>query len=140
MLLYLLALLGALRADSVTLDIRLPAGVRVGHPVPITLRVTNTGATPLTLYLQGRPASFDVIVSRRDGTVVWRRLEGAVISAILQVRTLAPAETLELQDTWDQKTNRGEPVGPDDYVVTGVLPTDPPAELRSTPVPLRITP
>jgi hypothetical protein len=140
MLLYILALSSALLADSMTLDIKLPAEVPVGHPVPITLRLTNTGRAPLTVYFQGRPVAFDIIVSRRDGTVVWRRLKGAVISAILQVRTLAPAETLEFQDTWSQKTNNGDPVSPGDYLVTGVLPTDPPAELRTTPLPLRLTP
>ncbi len=139
MLLYGLNLLGIF-LGSMTLQIVLPATVRSGEAVPITLRLTNTSREPVTAYLQGRPVAFDVIVSRHDGTVVWRRLEGAVVSAILQVRTLAPGEVLEFSDTWSQQSNLGESVGPGEYLVTGVLPTDPPAELRTQSVPIRILP
>ena len=139
MLLNVLNLLGAFLA-SMTLQIVLPPTVRVGEAVPITLRLTNTGRKPVTAYLQGRPVAFDVIVSRRDSSVVWRRLEGSVVSAILQVRTLAPGEVLEFGETWSQRSNLGKSVGPGEYLVTGVLPTDPPAELRTQPVPLRILP
>jgi hypothetical protein len=71
---------------------------------------------------------------------VWRRLEGAIVPAVLQVRSLAPGEVLEFHDTWPQRTNLGAAVGPGDYLVTGVLPTDPPAELRTHAAPLRILP
>jgi hypothetical protein len=123
-----------------TLEIRLPAEVRRGDTVPITLRVTNTSSKPLTIYLQGRPVAFDNIVSRRDGTTVWRRLKGAVVSAVLQVRTLAADEVLEFTDTWYQQSNLGESVVPGEYLVVGALPTDPPAKLRSEPGLLRILP
>jgi hypothetical protein len=139
MLLYALNLLGIL-LGAMTLQIVLPPTVRMGEAVPITLRLTNTSREPVTAYLQGRPVAFDMIVSRHDGTVVWRRLEGAVVSAVLQVRSLTPGEVLEFSDTWLQQSNRGESVGPGEYLVTGVLPTDPPAELRTQPVPLRILP
>jgi hypothetical protein len=59
---------------------------------------------------------------------------------VLQVRSLAPGAVLEFHDTWPQRTNLGAAVGPGDYLVTGVLPTDPPAELRTETVPLRIIP
>jgi uncharacterized protein (DUF58 family) len=139
-LLYTLSLLGTLLLNSVTLDIVVPATVRVGEPVPITLRLTNTSRKPVTIYLQGRPVAFDVIVTRRDGTPAWRRLDGAVISAILQVRQVKPGEVIEFSDTWSQLTSGGQSVPSGDYLVTGVLPTDPPAELRSAPMPLRIIP
>jgi hypothetical protein len=139
MLPYALNLLGTLLA-SMTLQIMLPTSVPVGAAVPITLRLTNTSPKPVTAYLQGRPVAFDIIVSSRDGALVWRRLEGAVIPAILQVRTLAPGEVLEFSDAWLQQNNRGESVGPGEYLVTGVLPTDPPAELRTPSAALRILP
>jgi len=123
-----------------TLQIVLPDTVRSGEAVPITLRLTNTDRKPATAYLQGRPVAFDIIVSRHDGSVVWRRLEAAVVPAVLQVRSLAPGEVLEFHDTWPQRTNLGAAVGPGDYLVTGVLPTDPPAELRTRPAHLRILP
>ena len=134
-----LSLLGIL-LGSMTLRIVVPARVRVCEPVPITLRLTNTGRKPVTAYLQGRPTAFDIVVTRADGSPVWRRLEGAVVPAVLQVRTLAPGEVLELTDTWSQQTNAGTVVGPGEYLVTGVLPTDPPAELRTGPARLRIMP
>jgi hypothetical protein len=139
MLPYALSLLGTL-LTSMTLQIALPTTVRVGEAVPITLRLTNTSREPVTAYLQGRPVAFDIIVSRQDSSVVWRRLEGAVITAVLQIRTLAPGEVLEFSDTWSQRTNAGESVGSGEYLVTGVLPTDPPAELRTQSRVLRILP
>jgi Intracellular proteinase inhibitor len=138
-LLYALSLLGIL-LGPMTLHLVMPAGVRVGQGVPITLRLTNAGRRAADVYLQGRPAAFDIVVTRRDGTPVWRRLEGAIVPAVLQVRSLAPGAVLEFHDTWPQRTNLGAAVGPGDYLVTGVLPTDPPAELRTRPVPLRILP
>jgi hypothetical protein len=131
----LLACLG-----SMTLQIVLRDTVRSGEAVPITLRLTNTSRKPATVYLQGRPVAFDIIVSRHDGEVVWRRLEGAVVPAVLQVRTLGPGEVLEFNDSWSQRNNQGKPVRPGEYLVAGVLPTDPPAELRTKTVPLRILP
>jgi Intracellular proteinase inhibitor len=139
-LLYTLGLLGTLLLDSVTLDIVVPSTVRIGEAVPITLRLTNTERKPVTVYLQGRPVAFDVIVTRCDGTPVWRRLDGAVTSAILQVRQLAPGAVIEFSDAWSQQTGGGQSVGAGDYLVTGVVPTDPPAELRTRAVPLRILP
>jgi hypothetical protein len=139
-LLYTLTLSGTLLLNSVTLDIVVPATVHVGQAIPITLRLTNSSRKPVTIYLQGRPIAFDITVTRPDGTPVWRRLDGAVVSAILQVRELKAGEVIELSDTWPQLDKGGQSVPPGDYLVTGVLPTDPPAELRSASVPLRILP
>ena len=139
MLLYVLNLLGIL-LGSMTLHLVMPASVRVGEEVPITLRLMNADRQAADVYLQGRPTAFDIVVTRRDGTPVWRRLEGAVVPAVLQVRSLAPGAVLEFHDSWPQRTNLGAAVGPGDYLVTGVLPTDPPAELRTRPAPLRILP
>ena len=92
--------------------------------MPITLRVINSGAGPLELSLLGRSPVFAITVSRLDGDVVWRRLEGETAPMILQLRTLAPGETLALHDDWDQRTNRGKLVELGDYVVEGALLTD----------------
>lgn len=139
MLLYALSLLGIL-LGPMTLHLVMPARVRVGEGVPITLRLTNADRRAADVYLQGRPAAFDIVITRRDGTPVWRRLEGAVVPAVLQVRSLAPGAVLEFHDSWPQRTNLGAAVEPGDYLVTGVLPTDPPAELRTRPARLRILP
>jgi len=78
----------------------------------------------MDLYLTGRSITFDIIIARPDGEVVWRRLQHVATQQILQVKHLAPGETLELTDRWHQRTDAGAPLTPGDYVVTGVIPTD----------------
>ena len=122
------------------LELTVPAEVPTGHSVPILLRLTNASNAAQDLALQGRPSAYDVIVTRRDGAIVWRRLEGEVIQSILRLQTLAPGESLEFRHSWNQRDNSGQRVPPGEYFVTGVLPTDPPAEVRTQAVPLRILP
>jgi Intracellular proteinase inhibitor len=135
-----LALSFAAVADSMHLEIVLPDSVRAGEPVPVTLRLTNTSQKRLTVYLQGRPIAFDLTVRRLDGTIVWRRLEGEVVSAILAVRQLEPGASLEFEEAWGQVSSTGEAVSPGDYRVTGALPTDAPEPLQTSPALLRIVP
>jgi Intracellular proteinase inhibitor len=136
--LVLLALAAALgrQPDSMRVELVVPPKVAAGAPVPIAIRISNTTARPIELHLQGRTVVFDLIVSRRDA-VVWRRLEGEAVTAILQLRMLAPGEVLELKDTWHQTDGAGRPVGPGEYSVSGMVPTDA-APLRVGPVRLTI--
>jgi hypothetical protein len=136
--LVLLALAAALgkQPDSMRVEIVVPPKIAPGAPVPITIRIGNTTARPIELHLQGRTVVFDLVVSRGDA-VVWRRLEGESVTAILQLRMLAPGEVLELKDTWHQRDGTGRAVGPGEYSVTGVVATDA-APLRAGPVTLTI--
>ncbi|HUH13059.1 MAG TPA: BsuPI-related putative proteinase inhibitor [Longimicrobiales bacterium] len=111
-------------ADSLRLRLRVPGRVAAGEPVSITLRVENRTERTLTLYLVGRVIAFDLVVEDRDGAVVWRRLEDEVIQAILRLETLPPGEALVLEDSWDQRSNAGEPVPPGEYRVRGELLTE----------------
>lgn len=124
--------------DSLRLEIVAPPRVRVGEPVPVTLRVTNTGKQPVELYLTGRPVAFDIIVARPGGEIVWRRLQGETVAAILQVRILASGDSLEFKDEWNQRTDAGESVEAGDYTLRGVLLTDEAEGLRFGEVPLRV--
>jgi hypothetical protein len=117
--------------DSMRVEILVPPSVEVGEPVPIAIRISNTADRSIQLHLQGRTTVFDLTVSRGD-SVVWRRLEGETTPAILQLRSLAPGEVLELKHTWDQRSNAGSPVGPGSYRVAGEMPTD--------AVPIRVGP
>jgi hypothetical protein len=113
---------------------------RTGERVPITLRLQNTSNKAVDVYLTGRPIAFDLVVAREGGEVVWRRLEGETVPMVLQIRQLATDEILKFQEIWDQRTNRGEPVGPGLYTLQGFLLTDSPDPLTTAPVPLRIVP
>ncbi|HEY8470515.1 MAG TPA: BsuPI-related putative proteinase inhibitor [Longimicrobiales bacterium] len=130
----------AATSDSLAFTIHVPDSVRAGEPVPIALRVTNRTSAPIDLHLLGRTIAFDIVVTREDGTPVWRRLEGQAVQSILQLRTLAPGETLELSDRWDQRGRGGAAVPPGLYRVHGELPTDEPEPLRTPPASLRILP
>lgn len=133
-----LVLSSLLLQDSVAFRVEVPAAAPAGEPVAIVLRLTNKTERPLTLALQGRPIAFDVTVTREDGTLVWRRLEGAVVSAILAVRRLEPAESLVFETVWDGRRPDGSPAPPGGYQVTGALPTDTPEGLTTLPTPLRL--
>lgn len=128
--------MAAAAADSLRLQIEVPAQVPAGRPVPIVLRASNAGKRPRELYLLGRTATFDVTITAEDGRTIWRRLQDSTVPAILQVRTLAPGEVLEARYDWDQRASGGAAVGPGRYTVRGALLTDarpletPPAALR----------
>jgi len=125
------------QVDSMRVELVVPSRVAAGQPVPMTLRLRNTLDRPITLYLQGRPVAFDLVVEQSEGAVIWRRLEGAAASAILGVRTLAPGEVLDFKESWDQRSRAGRQVRPGKYSVSGSVLTDG-EPIRAGPVPLRI--
>jgi hypothetical protein len=101
--------------------------------IPIVLRLENKGAAPLQLYLRGRAIAFDIVIRDAAGEVVWRRLEGETIPAIIQFKLLRGGEVLELPHEWDQRTNRRELVEPGYYTAQGTLLTDRPEPITSAP-------
>jgi hypothetical protein len=133
-----LVLYSLLLQDSIAFRVHAPTSVHAGEPVPIELVLTNRTERPITLYLQGRPLAFDVTVTREDGRLVWRRLEGQVDSAIQAVRALAPAESLTFEVVWDGRLPGGAPIPAGQYRITGSVPTDQPEALTTPPVPLQI--
>ncbi|HZM26076.1 MAG TPA: BsuPI-related putative proteinase inhibitor [Gemmatimonadales bacterium] len=139
-MLYSLLLAAALVTDSMTLDVSVPHNVRAGEPVALAIHLTNSGTAPMTLYLRGRPAAFDLIVTDTRGKIVWRRLENAVTSMALQVRELAAGESLTFEDVWSQRTNAGAVVQPGEYRVKGQLLTDTDTPLETPLRSFRITP
>jgi hypothetical protein len=125
-------------AGSLRFEIDLPPRVAVGEPVPITLRATNAGDDSIDLYLRGREIAFDITVASETGEIVWRRLEGQTVPAILQIRTLEPGESLELNEVWNQETNAGTPAKPGLYAVKGTFPGESRRPATTPAAPLRI--
>jgi len=123
--------------DSLELDLQVPDTVRIGDPVPIVLTITNRTTRRLALYLRGREITFDVTVSRPGGALVWRKLEGEVIPAIVRLEELAPGAVLTVRDSWHQRDQAGRPVPPGEYQV-GVEVLTEGQPLRAPAVRLRI--
>ena len=111
-------------ADSLRLRLEMPERAAPDEPVPITFKVQNVTDRDMDLYLTGRPIAFDLIVTGEDGEVVWRRLEGETVPMVLRIETLEPGKALELEETWDQRSNVGERVPPGAYTVRGELLTE----------------
>jgi len=103
----------------------------------MVLRLRNDGPAA-DLVLQGRPVAFDLVVTRPDGTAVWRRLAHETVPAILALHRLRAGERLEWRDSWGLVDDQGDAVPPGDYLVTGRLPTEPGSHLASPPVRLRL--
>lgn len=126
-------------SDSLRLTLDVPAAVSAGEPVPVALRLANVSDRALELHLVGREIAFDIVVERQGGGAVWRRLAHTTVQGILQIRTLAPREVLELRDAWRQRDDRGRAVPPGIYTVRGEVPTeDPRNPLRTGAARLRI--
>jgi len=123
-------------AARVTL--RVPRSAPLGSKVPIVVLIENESAAPVELYLRGREIAYDIRVTRAGGDVVWRRLEGQVVPAILRLETIAPGKPIELRDSWDQRNNAGETVAPGEYAVSATVLSDGHSTLESVTLPLRI--
>jgi hypothetical protein len=106
---------------KMVVEIELPSSVSIRMPVPVTLRVRNTGTGPAELALTGRPIAFDIVVERTDGTEVWSRLHGETVSMMLQVTILQPGESLEFKHSWDQRDNDRQAVPAGTYAVRGAV-------------------
>jgi hypothetical protein len=124
--------------EQIRFDIEAPQRLPSGEPVPITLIIGNTSDRHVDLYVTGRPVAFDIVITSADGTVVWRRLEGQTIAAILQVLELRPHSTFELRDDWMQRTNKGVAVEPGRYKIVGELIMERQGSLVSRPANLEI--
>jgi hypothetical protein len=120
-------------ADTVRVELDVPAQVTAGDSVPITVRVQNISNRRLDLSLLGREIAFDILISTRAGQQVWRRLEGAALQSILQVKSLAPGEAFELHAVWRAAT-------PGEYLVSASLPTDAAPLVTRQPTALRVLP
>jgi len=124
--------------DSLQVELEVPPVVRTIDSVPITIRLRNTGDKQIQVYLAGRPIAFDISITGPGAALVWRRLEGQSIPAILRIETLLPGEMLELRDVWNQRTREGSRAAPGIYSVQGTILSDSPTPLQTPVALLRI--
>lgn len=110
-----------------------PTRSRVGATVFLILRLRNPSHRPVEAHFLGRTIVFDIVAARADGSIVWRRLAKGAGPSILQIRTLAPGETMEWRDGW-------QPREPGHYRLQGILPSDEPEPRRTPWRTLTVTP
>jgi hypothetical protein len=79
------------------------------------------------LELGGRPErpSLDVVVTRPDGSEVWRRSRHEELPSAAVPWTIRPGEVIGTGTAWDQRDDDGAPVPPGTYHVRGILPAAP---------------
>jgi hypothetical protein len=118
-----------------TVTLRAPARARSGDGVIFAVHVESR--TKTTVYLRGRRPTAEIVLSR-DGTVVWRSLEGATIPAVVQVVTITPAAPVRIDVRWDGRGRTREPLRPGVYRAHAELLTDLPEPIRSAPIALEV--
>ena len=100
---------------QVALDVRSEGSVR------FMLQVRNVAPRQVALLLRGRSPTLDVEVRRAGGEIIWRRLEGEVVQAIVQVRVLEPGEVLQVAAEWDRRLSGGGSAAPGAYEAAALL-------------------
>jgi len=113
--------------DSLQFELDVPARVRAGGSATVKLRVRNAGSAPLTIYLRGRDIAFDLVVRDQLGRIVWRRLEGQMIPAVVRAVTLEAGRQLEFHDAWHPPGD----LPPGSYTIVGELLRDEPDPFRT---------
>jgi hypothetical protein len=83
-------------AQAIALELTAPPEARSGEPVPIDLRITNTGDEPLVLWWSGhnqipRSHHSDIVIFQ-DGKPIWRAIDAYDVRAS-GIVTLGPGES-----------------------------------------------
>ena len=91
-----------------------------GEPVVLTFEVKNTTSVRQSFRFSDG-CQHDFLVQQEDSSVWSVSHDRACIQSLTSFE-LEPGETWTRSDTWDQRSNKGEPVGPGDYDATARLP------------------
>jgi hypothetical protein len=113
--------------SALVAEVRTPSAVSSGQPVSLRLVVRNTSNRPVWLEIGDSTYAFNLIVAESDGVEVWNRLQSmrnGPIPAILKTYAIAPGDSVQFQDTWDQQADHGRQVAPGTYSVRGALNTN----------------
>lgn len=130
--------------SSLSVQLKVETPVQLGESVTMTLKVRNNGIRPVTLTFTNPPEA-DFVVMTGDGAEIWRWSHGkAFIMSGTNTLVVPPPVVLppgggkEYEVEWDQKDNDGNPVPAGNYLVQGILNTNP--VIQSDVHPLQILP
>jgi Intracellular proteinase inhibitor len=126
-------------SPPLALHLEAPVQARAGEKIRFKLKVKNTSGRALDQPLAGQPPH-DFVVTRTDGTELWRWSRGEVVRDVLELKTFQAGEEVLFEAEWNQRGNDGRPLPPGRYAVRGVLNADPPEKLETKPRPLVIEP
>jgi hypothetical protein len=99
--------------------------------------LVNRSSGILNLGLQGLPpARFSV--ETRSGERLWESTYGEAIQQVLELRTLAPSDSLVYTCRWNLAGNNGVRLPQGDYLVRGWIELDAPYSAHAGPVAVRI--
>jgi hypothetical protein len=102
------------------LSLSAPGVVRAGTTAEFILTVTNASLRSISLPVADDAYTFDVIVRKRGGELVWRNpATGSTASAGKYF--LASGEQVTFRAGWGLRDANGHPVAPGEYTVEGQL-------------------
>ena len=122
---------------SLTVSLLAPDAVPSGNDLSFEVVLRNETDDTVVAHLHGREIVWDVVVTDSAGEVLWQRLSGAIIPAILRLDTFAPGESRRFHTTWDRRDPEGRRVGPGTYFAKARVPSDA-GDLLSPEVVIRI--
>lgn len=124
----------AAAGGALALLLDVPATVRAGEEVPVAVTVVNRGAAAVEIG----GLHMDVVVTRTDGTEVWRRSrhEPTAPPARPEVM-LRPSEMRGSGWSWNQRDDGGRPVHPGTYRIRAEAAA---VQLKSEPRMVTISP
>jgi hypothetical protein len=97
-----------------------------GAAVPLRLVVHNSSDSPVWLETGDSAYAFDFVVSDSSGAQVWSRLQSRrndPVPMIIRSRPIAPGDSVVFTDSWNQRTDGGDPAMPGRYSIRGTLDT-----------------
>jgi hypothetical protein len=129
--------------DMVVVYVEAPQVAESGDPIPLRLVVENHSGKPVELHGAAHYQRYGFTVTDTTGKEVWRTRPGEVIDLISTRWTIAAAQTIEHEETWNQIGNDGHTVRPGTYFIRafmrgGIEAKD--SKTMSDPIEIRILP
>lgn len=107
--------------QALRVQVVVPEYAAQGTAISIKLVVNNASSATIRVSQKGCPPDFDVVITRVEGSTIWRRLPSNVVLCDAAMEyPLSPGQSREVGAvSWEQRDSHGRPVGPGRYTVQG---------------------